>query len=252
MAAGASKRRPAVPAAPELGAGYAATTSVRTTQSLRLRWRAVAALLLAIMTAAYWLASQNLPAANPAVADGLRNLFIAAALLTVALGLTLPGQTARAADEVSDAALRLASGTLAELSRAIRALGAGHLDDVNAPVDVAILQARSCDELGRMAACFNQMQAEIARIVIGLDGAREGLRQRTVEAEHLKLTLRQQVRELAPEIAAAQRFLVEPKPANAATKAQPKKTVAPAPRRERPTPKPAPAAPFSSRRVAQF
>jgi len=123
------------------------------------------------MTAAYWLASQNLPADNTAVADSLRNLFITGALLTVVIGLILPGRAARAGGTMCR---KQRYDWPAARSRSCRARFArwprGILTPPTPPVDVAILSPRSNDELGRMAQCFNQMQAEIARIVIGLDG----------------------------------------------------------------------------------
>lgn len=185
--------------------------SSRSCRSLRLRWRAMTALLLAIATAGYWLASQNLPTDNAALADGLRSLFIAGVLVTVALGLMLPGRVARSADEVSDASLRLANGTLTQLRNALRALAAGKLDAATAALDVSVLKDSGDDELGRMAASFNLLQSEIARVVVGLDGARESLHQRRADADQLRTTLRQQVRELTPEIQAAQRELAGPR-----------------------------------------
>src|SRR5438477_10139500 len=63
--------------------------------SLRLRWTAMAGLLLAVNTAGYWLAVQE---ARPTgeTAAALRDLFIVTSLLTIALGLMLPGRASRA------------------------------------------------------------------------------------------------------------------------------------------------------------
>src|SRR5438067_7394316 len=94
-------KRPTAPAAPRLAQGPSATINAAAAagHSLRLRWRALTALLLAISTAGYWLATQSLSPGNEALADALRNLFIAGALLTVAIGLTLPGRMSRSADD---------------------------------------------------------------------------------------------------------------------------------------------------------
>jgi methyl-accepting chemotaxis protein len=202
------------------------------------------ALLLAIAIAGYWLAAQNLPADNVVLAEGLRNLFIAGVAVTVAIGLMLPGRVARSADEISDAALRLADGTLTEITKTIQALAEGNVDAAGASLDLKTLPAGH-DELGRLAACFNHLQSEIARVVVGLDGAREDLRQRRANAEQTRSTLRQRLRELTPAMEAANRYLNQD-----STQTRPATpTATKAPSRQRPIAPPAPAAPFSNTAV---
>ena len=58
------------------------------------------------------------------------------AILTITVGLVLPGIIAQAVQQISDAAARLATGTLADLTRAMRALSAGDLEAARARVDV--------------------------------------------------------------------------------------------------------------------
>ena len=94
-----------------------------------------------------------------------------------------------AVEQVSTAAARLATGTLADLTRAMRALSVGDLEAATARVDVVEVQARSQDELGAMAASFNTMQHEVGRAAEALDGAREGL---AAAEGKLEVSLRQQ------------------------------------------------------------
>jgi signal transduction histidine kinase len=59
----------------------------------------------------------------------LEDIFVIVALLTITVGLVLPGMIAHAAVEVRNAARNLATGTLADLSEAMAALAAGDLDN---------------------------------------------------------------------------------------------------------------------------
>ena len=58
------------------------------------------------------------------------------ALLTITVGLVLPGMITHTATEVSEAAKRLTSGTLREFSHAMAALGRGELDAAHASVNI--------------------------------------------------------------------------------------------------------------------
>ena len=55
---------------------------------------------------------------------------------------------AHSAEEVSKAADRLATGTLADFSRAMQALGRGDLEAAHARVDIVPVVANSRDEVG--------------------------------------------------------------------------------------------------------
>jgi diguanylate cyclase (GGDEF)-like protein len=125
--------------------------------------------------AGYLLAVSYVPDQDPALVSLLQDIFVVVAMLTVAVGLILPGMISHAAEQLSTAAHRLATGTLADLTRAMRALSVGDLDAAKARVDVEEVRVRSQDEVGAMADAFNAMQREIARAAGALDGAREGL-----------------------------------------------------------------------------
>jgi diguanylate cyclase (GGDEF)-like protein len=106
----------------------------------------------------------------------LSDIFVGVALLTITVGLVLPGMIAHTAQQLTSTADRLARGTLADLTRAMQALSRGDLDAAHARVEVEPVVVHSRDEIGAMASSFNLMQAEVGRAAIALDGAREGLR----------------------------------------------------------------------------
>ena len=106
----------------------------------------------------------------------LEDIFVVVALLTIAVGLILPGMIAHSATEVSNAAKRLTSGTLRDFSSAMTALGRGDLDSAHASVNIEPVRIHSRDELGEMAESFNLLQGEVKEAALGLDDAREGLR----------------------------------------------------------------------------
>jgi len=126
----------------------------------------------------------------------LADIFVAVAMLTITVGLVLPGMIAHSAVEVSKAARRLTTGTLAEFSRAMDALGRGNLALAHARVDYQPVAINSRDELSEMAESFNGLQREIAHSATGLDGARVGLEQARNEITEINGKLAQRVREL--------------------------------------------------------
>ena len=98
--------------------------------------------------------------------------------------------------EVSGAAQRLATGTLADFSRAMTALGRGDLDGAHARVDITPVRINTRDEVGDMAMSFNTLQVEIGRAALGLDGAREGLRKARSDLIDVNARLEQRVEQL--------------------------------------------------------
>jgi len=146
-------------------------------RSLHVKLTGAMLLVLALDGGGYLLAVSNVSKRLPADIAALEDIFVAVALLTLSVGLILPGIIAHAAGEIARAADHLATGTLADLSRAMQALEAGDLDMAQARAGIVPVVVYTRDELGAMAASFNTMQAEIAQAAVALDGAREGLRQ---------------------------------------------------------------------------
>ena len=143
-----------------------------------LHFKLTGAMLLVLLLdgSGYYLAVSNLPQTEGPLLTALEDIFVAVAILTVVVGLVLPGMIAYSAQEVSDAAKRLADGTLKDFSNAMKALGEGNLEAANARVEITPVKANSRDELGEMAESFNRLQVEVATAAGGLADARHGLR----------------------------------------------------------------------------
>ncbi|ANB72169.1 hypothetical protein AYM40_07160 [Paraburkholderia phytofirmans OLGA172] len=156
--------------------------------TLHLKLASAMLLVLALDAVGYLNAVYHVSANDKALLAILAIIFTVVALLTIAVGLILPGVISYAAIEVSEAADHLAGGTLADFSRAMLALAASDLEEARVKLDFTPVVVRSRDEVGDMASSFNRLQQEIARAARGLDGAREGLR----EARH---SLEQRVEE---------------------------------------------------------
>ena len=144
-------------------------------RSLGLKLTGAMVVVMALDGAGYLLAVSSVDAGDPALISLLQDIFVAVAILTITVGLILPGIIAQAVEQISDAAARLATGTVADLTRAMRALSTGDLEAAKARVDVIPVDVRSRDEVGAMARSFNLMQDEVGRAAEALDGAREGL-----------------------------------------------------------------------------
>ncbi|MBC7454687.1 MAG: amino acid permease [Massilia sp.] len=164
-------------------------------RTLHLKLTGAMILVMVLDGAGYLLAVSSIPPQQGALMTVLSDIFVAVAILTISVGLVLPGMIAHSMVEISQAARQLAGGTLAEFSRAMRALGRGDIDAAHASVSIMPVVARSRDEVGDMADSFNLLQQEVAAAAVGLDGAREGLRQArhelTYANAHLELRVEQ-------------------------------------------------------------
>ncbi len=133
-------------------------------------------LVLALDAVGYIIAVSRMPHDNGALIVALEDIFVAVAILTITVGIVLPGMIAHSADQISAVAKRLASGTLREFSNAMASLGRGDLEGARATLDIVPVAVRSRDELGTMAESFNLLQEEVKTAASGLDRAREGLK----------------------------------------------------------------------------
>jgi diguanylate cyclase (GGDEF)-like protein len=125
----------------------------------------------------YLLAVHHVDAtSDPALVAVLEDIFVAVAILTVSVGLVLPGMIAHAVSQVADAAGHLARGPVADLTRAMGALSRGDMEAAKASTEIITIDVRSGDEVGHMADSFNDMQREVASAAVALGDAREGLR----------------------------------------------------------------------------
>ncbi len=153
-------------------------------------------LVLALDAAGYISAVSRIANQQGWVVVALEDIFVAVAMLTVTVGIVLPGMIAHSANQVTEAAHRLTRGTLRDFSEAMRALGRGDLEQAYARIDIHPVVVKSSDELGDMADSFNLMQEEVKTAAVGLDGAREGLRTAREELTRSNHSLQQKVVEL--------------------------------------------------------
>jgi diguanylate cyclase (GGDEF)-like protein/PAS domain S-box-containing protein len=144
-------------------------------RSLHTKLTGAMLLVMLLDSAGYLIAVNSVHGLEPELKSALADIFVAVALVTISVGLVLPGTIAQSAGQVASAARRLATGTLSELTQAMESLAAGDLASARATVDVQHIAVHTTDELGAMATSFNTMQDEVARTAIALDGARENL-----------------------------------------------------------------------------
>jgi diguanylate cyclase (GGDEF)-like protein len=161
-------------------------------RSLHLKLTGAMVAVLVLDGAGYLIAVSSVRPGDSAMTTVLQDIFVAVALVTITVGLVLPGMIAHAATQVAAAADQLATGTLADLTRAMGALSDGDLEAARARVDNTHVDVHSTDEVGAMAVSFNTILDEAARAAVSLDGAREALRshreQLSYQALHDPLT----------------------------------------------------------------
>ena len=144
-------------------------------RTLHLKLTGAMLLVLAFDAVGYLIAIDNVPRVDTALITALEDIFVVVALLTIAIGLILPGMIAHSAVEVSKASDLLVKGTLADFTRAMQALAAGDLEAAKAHFKLVPVVVHSRDEVGDMAVNFNRLQEKIGLAALGLAGAREGL-----------------------------------------------------------------------------
>jgi PAS domain S-box-containing protein len=145
------------------------------TRSIHTKLTGAMLLVLALDGAGYLLAVDHVNKHQVELITGLQDIFVAVALLTITVGLVLPGMIAHAAEMVARSADRLTTGTLSDFNNAMEALAAGNIEAAHVEIDLEPITIRSADEMGAMAVSFNTMQRQIARAATALDNARDGL-----------------------------------------------------------------------------
>ena len=144
-------------------------------RTLHLKLTGAMLFVLILDGAGYLLAVESVSEVYKPLVTALEDIFVAVALLTISVGIVLPGMITYSATEVSKAAKLLTSGPLNEFSHAMAALGRGDLDAAHVSVNIAAIKINSHDELGEMAESFNLLQDKVKEAVHGLDEAREKL-----------------------------------------------------------------------------
>ncbi len=190
--------------------------------SLHVKLTGAMLLVLTLDAVGYLIAVNNVPTQHAALITLLADIFVVVAMLTISVGLVLPGMVASSARQVANAAKRLNHVTVADFSRAMVALGKGDLETAYARIEINPVIVHSHDEISEMAKSFNELQLEIMRAATGLDAARIGLqnaRNELVEKNKILLhkeqdlrrmneTLEQRVKERTAELEAAQQQLI--------------------------------------------
>ena len=143
--------------------------------SLHFKLTAAMVAVIALDGAGYLIAINHVSSSDPELVTALKDIFVAVALLTINVGLVIPGIISHAVGGIASAARRLTAGTLAELTGAMQALGRGDLDEARMGAELVAVQVRSGGELGEMASAFNLMQQEIGRAAAALDVTRTEL-----------------------------------------------------------------------------
>jgi diguanylate cyclase (GGDEF)-like protein len=142
-------------------------------QSMHIKLTATLLAVLVIDAAAYLTAVSDIGGDQAALATVLADVFVVVALLTLTLGLILPGVIGHATGQVSRTARDIAGTTLPALTTAMEALGRGELENARAGVDVVPVEVRTRDEMGAMARDFNRMLGAMQRVSVALDAARD-------------------------------------------------------------------------------
>jgi two-component sensor histidine kinase len=143
--------------------------------TLHLKLTGAMLVVLTLDAVGYLIAVSSVAQHDTALIAALEDIFVVVALLTICVGLILPGMIAHSAVQVSTAASKLVKGTMADFERAMAALASGDLDSAKARFEVSPIMLNSRDEVGEMARNFNLLQEVIGRAAGGLEGAREGL-----------------------------------------------------------------------------
>ena len=167
-----------------------------------------AMLMVLILDAAGYLLAVSHVSGHPGLITALSDIFVIVAMLTICIGLILPGMIAHSVGEVAVAMKKLALGTMQDFSKAMVALGRGDLDKAKARVEFSEVKVTTNDEVGEMAACFNSLQLEIMSSALSLNDARVSLIEARQKIEEMNQTLEQRVKERTVELEKAQNQLV--------------------------------------------
>ena len=92
-------------------------------------------LVMTLDSVAYLIAVRFVDQRNPGLLGALEDIFVAVSLITISVGLILPGVIAHTATQVAAAADRLATGTLADFTRAMESFASGDLEGTSDRVD---------------------------------------------------------------------------------------------------------------------
>jgi signal transduction histidine kinase/amino acid transporter len=155
-------------------------------RSIYLKLTGAMLLVLALDAVGYLVTVKLVGSGNDALMAVLKDIFVVIGLLTISVGLVLPGMIAHSITRMEDDALDLAKGTVTQLTAAREAMSGGDVDRLRSPVATpTAAAARTADELPTAAANFTLMRHEVARAGRALDEAVDELTSERGELAHL-------------------------------------------------------------------
>lgn len=143
----------------------------------------------------YLIAVHNIDSTHSQLMIVLQDIFVVVALMTLTVGLILPGMIIHVAGEINEAAKRIIKNNLTTLSFAMEKLGSGNLEKTTLNYDVVPIKITTHDEIGEMAKSFNIMQDEIRKTAINFENVRVRLQKAITELKELNKTLEKKVEE---------------------------------------------------------
>jgi signal transduction histidine kinase/HPt (histidine-containing phosphotransfer) domain-containing protein len=144
-------------------------------KSVHLKLTGAMLTVLALDATGYMVAVSRLANQRSQVTVMLEDIFVAVAMLTIGVGIIVPGMIGHSVAQVNNATQHLVENTLSRFCAAIEALGHGRLDAPPSQPELLPVQVNTGDELGMMAANFNIMQNKIGQAVGSLNQARDQL-----------------------------------------------------------------------------
>lgn len=123
----------------------------------------------------------------------LEDIFILVALLTLTLGLIIPGTVVHAAEEINEATKRIVHTNLKELSAAMKALGSGQINLVSVRSEIIPISILTRDEFGEMGVNFNHMQDEIKKTALSMNEVQSRLLEAMSQLTQLNRVLEDKV-----------------------------------------------------------
>jgi signal transduction histidine kinase len=168
--------------------------------SLHLKLTGTLISVLVIDAAGYLVAVKYIGTEYKELTMVLEDIFVLVALLTLTAGLIIPGMIIHAAEQVNNAARRIVSTNLKELSIALESLGRGKLDKFDLHAEIKPIHIHSHDEIGDMANSFNLMQEEILKTSYNLEEVRVRLKKAISDLKKFNLSLENKIADRTKEL----------------------------------------------------
>jgi signal transduction histidine kinase/amino acid transporter len=154
-------------------------------RSIYLKLTGAMLLVLVLDAVGYLVTVKLVGSGNDALMAVLKDIFVVIGLLTISVGLILPGMIAHSISQMEDDALDLAKGTLTQLTTAREAMAGDSVDGMRCPATSRPVTARTAGKSTPAAASFNKMRSEMVQAGRALDEAVGELTSERGELAHL-------------------------------------------------------------------